>query len=32
MNKYKNVTNFDELIDKKYGKVGTEKRIGLTFL
>ena len=27
MDKYKNVTNFDELIEVEHGKMGTEKRI-----
>jgi len=26
MKDYKGIKNFDELLDKKYGKVGTEKR------
>ena len=25
-NKYKGITSFDELLDKKYGNIGTEKR------
>jgi DNA-binding XRE family transcriptional regulator len=27
MKNYKNVKNFDELLDKKYGKVGSKKRM-----
>lgn len=26
MENYKGITNFDELLDKKYGKIGTKKR------
>ena len=26
MDNYKGISNFDELLDKKYGKIGTQKR------
>ena len=26
MNKYKGITSFDDLLDKKYGEIGTENR------